>query len=74
MARLEGMTGTAGSVAIEVHRYPDPVLDGETGSNGDSVVVIAREGTVETVMLRRSWNQPFTRSALRVDRVVRLMP
>jgi len=67
IARLEAMAGTCDAVAIEVHRFAHRTT--ADGSNGDAVVVIAREGTVETVMLRRSWNQPFTPSALGVDRI-----
>ena len=40
-------------------------------SNGDTVVVIVRDGSVHTVMLRRH-TQPFTREALRVDRCWKL--
>jgi|11_taG_2_1085331.scaffolds.fasta_scaffold00053_59 hypothetical protein len=43
----------------------------ECGSNGQNVVVMVRRGKVATVMLRRD-NQPPTRSALRVDRVLRM--
>lgn len=41
------------------------------GSNGQNVVVMVREGKVATVMLRRD-NQPATRAALRVDRVLKM--
>ena len=40
-------------------------------SNGSNVVAIVRKGVVKTVMLRRD-NQPPTRTALRVDKVVRM--
>jgi len=43
----------------------------ECGSNGHNVVVMVRSGKVATVMLRRD-NQPATRSALRVDRVLNM--
>jgi len=43
----------------------------ECGSNGQNVVVMVRSGKVATVMLRRD-NQPATRSALRVDRVLKM--
>lgn len=43
----------------------------ECGSNGQNVVVMVRSGKVATVMLRRD-NQPATRSALRVDRVLNM--
>lgn len=68
---LEARPGLAGHVAIEVAREP-AYTAGKDGSNGDQVIVIARDGSVETVMLRRSWNQPFTPSALGVDTVERM--
>lgn len=40
-------------------------------SNGSNVVAIVRKGVVKTVMLRRD-NQPPTRTALRVDKVVKM--
>tara|TARA_R110001592_G_scaffold67354_2_gene206538 strand:- start:1902 stop:2201 length:300 start_codon:yes stop_codon:yes gene_type:complete len=40
-------------------------------SNGENVVAIVRRGIVKTVMLRRD-NQPPTRAALRVDRVIKM--
>ena len=42
----------------------------DSRSNGQNVVAIVRGGVVKTVMLRRD-NQPPTRSALRVDLLVR---
>jgi hypothetical protein len=71
--RLEALAGTLDNVAIEVARFTEARHDPETGSNGDQVVVIAVEGSVETVMLRRSWNQPFTPKALDVDRCISLV-
>lgn len=70
---LERMTGEPGNVAIEVHRIP-PHSHGERGSlaQGDQVIVIVRDGSVDTVMLRRSWNQPFTPAALSVARCTTL--
>lgn len=41
-------------------------------SNGENVVAIVRGGVVKTVMLRRD-NQPRTRAALRVDKVVNMV-
>lgn len=41
----------------------------QRSSNGDSVVVIIRDGIAVTAMLRRTWNQPFDPAALRVDEV-----
>jgi hypothetical protein len=43
----------------------------ECGSNGQNVVVMVRSGKVATVMLRRD-NQPATRTALMVDRVLKM--
>jgi len=40
-------------------------------SNGDEVWAIIRQGSVTTIMLRRS-NQPRTPEALRVDKVLRI--
>lgn len=68
---LERIDGEPGNVAIEVATLPE-VGYADDGSNGDRVVVIARDGSVETVMLRRSWNQPFTPAALSVQRCTRL--
>lgn len=67
LARLREMPATSSSVAIEVCRLQYPVGDASS-SNGDSVIVIARDGMVITAMLRRSW-QPFNPAALRVDEV-----
>ena len=41
----------------------------ETGTNGNSLVVIIRGGHVLTAFLRRTWNQPFTPDAMRVEEV-----
>lgn len=71
IAALERLAGEMGNVAIEVATLPE-VGYADDGSNGDRVVVIARDGSVETVMLRRSWNQPFTPAALSVHRCTRL--
>lgn len=68
IARLESTEAPDGSLAIEVCRLKFAVGN-STSSNGDSVVVIVRDGTVVTAMLRRSWNQPFNPAALRVDEV-----
>lgn len=68
--RLKNMEAPAGSVALEVARMTIALGDRQS-SNGDSVVVIVREGVARTAMLRRSWNQPFTPERLRVDEVAR---
>lgn len=59
--RLEALPGSADDVAIQVSR---------TGNT--RIVVIARAGSIETVMLRRFSDQPFTAYALGVDRVERM--
>ena len=66
--RLRKMEAPAGSCALEVCRLQFARGDAST-SNGDSVVVVIRNGAVVTAMLRRSWNQPFTPERLRVDEV-----
>lgn len=68
LARLRQMDAPAGSCALEVARMT-MWLGSRSSSNGDSVVVIVRDGEAKTAMLRRSWNQPFTPAALRVDEV-----
>jgi hypothetical protein len=68
IARLKAMPASTRSIAIEVCRLQYAVGD-SLSSNGDSVIVIARDGMARTAMLRRSWNQPFTAAALRVDEV-----
>lgn len=71
IARLRQMEAPVEDTALEVCRMTmahGPVHE-ETGTNGDSLVVIIRGGNVLTAMLRRSWNQPFTPDALRVARV-----
>jgi len=69
VSQLRQMEAPAGSCALEVCRMTMWHGDQRHESNGDSVVVIIREGEVVTAMLRRSWNQPFTPSALRVAAV-----
>lgn len=67
LSQLRRTPAPTGSLALEVHRMT--MCHGERdASNGDSVVVIVRDGEVVTAMLRRSW-QPFTPAALRVDEV-----
>lgn len=68
IAALERVNGEPDNAAIEVAVLPYVVYDND-GSNGDRVVVIARGGEVTTVMLRRSFDQPWTPEALSVDRV-----
>jgi hypothetical protein len=68
IARLKDEPEPTSSLALEVCRLQFAV-GASSSSNGDSVVVIIRGGTVITAMLRRSWNQPFTPAALRVDEV-----
>jgi hypothetical protein len=66
--RLKKMEAPTKSVALEVCRMT--IAQGKRstgGSNGDSVLVIIREGKVITTMLRRSWDQSFSPSVLRVD-------
>jgi len=59
------------SVAVRIARVAFTGSDyGET-SNGDTVVAIIRGRIVQTYMLRRR-QQPFTRTALSVDRTVAL--
>jgi len=68
LARLREMPAPSGSLALEVCRMT--IARGHPeASNGDSVVVVVRDGMAITAMLRRSWNQPFTPEKLRVDRV-----
>jgi hypothetical protein len=67
--RLSKTPAPEGRVALEVCRMTIPRGTPE-GTNGDSVVVIIRDGIVVTAMLRRSWNQRFDPEALRVDRVL----
>lgn len=68
IARLRNEPKSSASSAIEVARLQYPI-GSPSSSNGDSVVVICRGGVVKTAMLRRSWEQPFTPAALRVDTV-----
>ena len=65
--RLKNEPAPKTSTAIEVCRLQFAV--GTDRSNGDSVVVIVRKGTVMTAMLRRSWSQPFDPKHLRVQQV-----
>ena len=68
IARLREMEPPDGSLAIEVCRLQYAFGNSE-GSNGDTVVVICRDGMVITAMLRKSWSQSFSPAALRVDEV-----
>jgi len=43
----------------------------DSKSNGQNIVAVVRKGVIRTVMLRRD-NQPATRDALRVDKIVRM--
>lgn len=71
LSDLRKMDPPIGTAALEVCQMT--MAHGAAGSsNGDSVVVIVRDGAAVTAMLRRSWNQPFTPEALRVDSVARL--
>jgi len=58
------------SVAVRLHRLPQPVGDpwGD-GSNGSDVWAVIRGGTVATVMLRRK-SQPTNPHAFGVERVI----
>ena len=67
--RLRNTADPEKQVAIEVCRLQFAYGSSELGSNGDSVVVIVRNGEVITAMLRRSWAQQFTPEALRVQEV-----
>lgn len=66
--RLRKMEAPATSAALEVCRMTMS-RGAASSSNGDSVIVIVRNGAAVTAMLRRSWNQPFTLAALRVEAV-----
>jgi hypothetical protein len=69
---LRRMEAPPTSAALEVCRMTMAIGDrAREQSNGDQVVVIIREGVVVTAMLRRSWGQPFTPEALRVEAVMR---
>ena len=63
------MNGGRISMAVYATRLPSHRAL-ECGSNGQNVVAIVRNGVLRTVMLRRD-NQPPTRTALRVDLVIR---
>lgn len=70
--RLREAPAPEKDTAIELCRLQfahGPVHE-EFGTNGDSLVVVVRGGNVLTAMLRRSWSQPFTPDALRVEEVV----
>lgn len=68
--RLRKMEAPKNSVALEVCRMTMAHGARELGgTNGDSVVVIIRDGEVITAMLRRSWNQAFDPATLRVEEV-----
>lgn len=69
--RLEAMPEQTKSAAIVVSRMT--MARGQRssgGTNGDSLIVIVRDQTAVTAMLRRSWNQSFTPEILRVDEVI----
>jgi len=68
LARLRETPAPSSSAALEVCRL-QYALGSSSSSNGDAVVVIVREGAAITAMLRRSWCQPFTPKALRVEAV-----
>ena len=55
--------------AVRLNAHRDSSCDSK--SNGENVVAIVRNGVVKTVMLRRD-NQPRTRTALRVDKVLNM--
>lgn len=67
IARLRAEPAPDHSIALEVCRLQYAVGEPHIGSNGDSVVVIIRNGRVKTAMLRRSYNQSFDPAVLRVD-------
>lgn len=66
--QLRDMPEPTCSVAIEVARL-HIAIGRSDASNGDVVLVIVRDGVAVTAMLRRSWNQPLTPAALRVDEI-----
>lgn len=68
LARLREAPEPASSMALEVARL-QWALGTPDSSNGDTVVVIVRDGKAITAMLRRSWSQPFTPASLRVEAV-----
>lgn len=71
---LESLAGQTGKRAYHVATLPSMAY-ADDGSNGDHLVVVADEGSVITVMLRRSWDQPFRADALGVASCHRfLMP
>lgn len=71
IAQLREAKAPSKTTAIEVCRLQYAFGSSDSGgSNGDSVVVIVRDGEVITAMLRRSWAQQFTPAALRVEEVV----
>lgn len=56
MLLLEAEYGVPGTVAYIAARLKSPVMC-EDGSNGDTLIAVAVEGSVETIMFRRSSNQ-----------------
>ena len=69
--RLKEAPAPKNDTAIELCRlsFAHGPIHQPTGTNGDQVVAVVRGGAVITVMLRRSWSQPFTPDALRVQEV-----
>lgn len=69
--RLKEAPAPEEDTAIELCRlqYAHGPIHQPTGTNGDQVVAVVRGGAVVTIMLRRSWSQPFTPDALRVQEV-----
>jgi len=64
-----------GAAALIVARLPESLgrwngRQDDKATNGDTLVVIARDNIAITAMLRRSWDQDFTPEVLRVDRVI----
>jgi hypothetical protein len=68
LARLRADPAPRSSLALEVCRLQYAIGEPDS-SNGNSVIVIIRDGMAVTAMLRREWSQPFTPRALRVDAV-----
>jgi len=55
------------ALKLDAHR----ATNCDSASNGQNIVAIVRKGVIRTVMLRRD-NQPATRDALRVDKVIKM--